>query len=466
MLFSSLLFIWIFFPIVFVGNHIIKDRYTNIFLLLCSLVFYAWGEPTYIVLMIFSIVLNYFSAVFISKENGRKKKAFLIVSILINLGLLGVFKYYNFVVDSINIIFNMTISERNIPLPIGISFYTFQALSYVVDVYKEKVKVQKKIINLALYISFFPQLIAGPIVQYKDINKQLEVRNITTGKIANGFCRFFCGLGKKVLLSNTMAAIADSIFTKDYGTLGITIAWLGIISYTLQIYFDFSGYSDMAIGLGKIFGFDFQENFNLPYLAVSVKDFWTRWHISLSSWFREYLYIPLGGNRRGTWLTYRNNLIVFIATGIWHGASWNFVIWGLLHGSFLILERIGLQGYLKVWPKIFRQIYTMLVVMLAWVFFRVEKFQDAIDYIKALFFPTFSKGNIWEYLSPRNILILMVAVFFCGIHKEIWLRIRNCRIKTVMQFEGIKYFACILIYILSILSLASGMYNPFIYFRF
>ncbi|MBE5970995.1 MAG: MBOAT family protein [Lachnoclostridium sp.] len=464
MVFSSLVFMWIFLPLVFLGSRILRGKYVNVFLLVSSLLFYAWGEPVYIVLMLFSIFFNYFSAQMIEHHKGNKILLFVVV--MVNLGMLGIFKYYNFAVETINSICHYTVlSERNIPLPIGISFYTFQALSYVIDVYLGKIPVQKKLTSLALYISFFPQLIAGPIIQYKDIDQQLEERQITSENTAEGFNRFFIGLGKKVLISNVMASVTDNIFTMDYSHMGMLTAWIGIICYTLQIYYDFSGYSDMAIGLGKMFGFEFCENFKLPYTADSIKDFWTKWHISLSSWFKEYLYIPLGGNRKGTLKTYRNNVLVFLATGIWHGASWNFVIWGLIHGAFLILERMGFSKVLLKIPKLMRHTYTMLVVMVAWVFFRVEQLGLAFDYLSAMF--DFRMLNVREYvLSPKEILVVIAAVFFAGFHKVVYTRIMENGKNTWMKSFEAKSVVSIGLYFLAICSLAAGEYNPFIYFRF
>ena len=444
----------------------LPKRFINGFLLLCSLFFYAWGEPVYVFLMLFSITFNYVIARMIEQCGSNKKKLFLILAVLVNLGALGLFKYFNFAVRTLNDIVGYTVMrERYIPLPIGISFYTFQALSYVVDVYKRKVKAQKNFIHLALYISFFPQLIAGPIIQYKDVNEQLEHREMTSEKTAVGFYRFFIGLGKKVLISNVMAGVADTIFGLDYLTMHSFTAWIGIISYTLQIYYDFSGYSDMAIGLGKIFGFDFVENFRLPYTADSIKNFWTKWHISLSSWFKEYLYIPLGGNRKGAWNTYRNNLIVFLATGIWHGASWNFVIWGLIHGAFLILERMGLGKVLERLPKIFRRIYTMLVVMVAWVFFRVENLSSALDFVKTMF--VMRTSTIGGYaLTSKEVLIMGIAIFFAGFHEPVLQAIQRKTKETSNEVTGAKCVFSLGIYILAVCSLVAGVYNPFIYFRF
>ena len=333
MVFSSLVFLWIFLPVIIILYYVIDEKYKNIFLLLGSLFFYAWGEPIYIFLMIFSIVVNWSIGLLIEKYQFQKK-IFLIVSILFNVALLGYFKYFNFFIDIINQMLHLGIEYKSIKLPIGISFFTFQILSYIIDLYRGEYKAQKSFVKLALYISFFPQLIAGPIVKYKDINEQLACRMHTLEKTAQGVRRFIYGLGKKVIIANTVAECVDYIYGLEYMELTGLLAWIAAILYTLQIYFDFSGYSDMAIGLGKMFGFEFQENFRYPYLSGSIQEFWQRWHISLGTWFKEYLYIPLGGNRKGKVCTYMNLTIVFLAPGLWHGANYNIILWGLYQGMF------------------------------------------------------------------------------------------------------------------------------------
>ncbi len=341
-----MVFLWIFLPAVLAGYFLCPRPAKNLLLVFFSLLFYAWGEPKYITLMILSVTVNYVSGRLIGALPDRKKLV-LFLCVAVNLLLLGYFKYFNFIIQSANSVLGWLwdagpIAARSIALPIGISFYTFQALSYVIDVYRGEVKVQKNYIHMLLYVSFFPQLIAGPIVKYHDIDRQIENRTVTADKFAYGVYRFSCGMGKKVLLSNAFAEVVDKVYSYELSEVSAPLLWLAALLYMLQIYFDFSGYSDMAIGLGKMFGFDFQENFNLPYISTSVKEFWRRWHISLSSWFRDYLYIPLGGNRKGTMKTYRNLLIVFFLTGMWHGAGWTFIIWGLFHGLFQILERLFL----------------------------------------------------------------------------------------------------------------------------
>lgn len=339
MVFSSLPFLCIFLPAVFLLYTVIPSlKARNALLIVASLVFYAYGEPVYVLLMIFSSVLNYLCALWVAKDKRRKNRAALAVAVVINLGMLAVFKYAGMMVTTVNAVTGLALPVPQIALPIGISFFTFQALSYVIDVYRGVVEAQKNYFRILLYISFFPQLIAGPIVKYRDIASQIAERSQDLEKIARGLRRFVCGLAKKVLIANTMGQAADVIFAQDLGSLSAPSAWLGAVAYIFQIYYDFSGYSDMAIGLGLMFGFEFKENFNYPYGAANMQDFWRRWHISLSTWFKEYLYFPLGGNRKGKPRTALNRLIVFFCTGLWHGANWTFVIWGLWHGAFLLLE--------------------------------------------------------------------------------------------------------------------------------
>ncbi len=471
MVFSSMTFIWIFLPILLFVYYISKEKYRNIILLFFSLIFYSWGEPKYIVLMLISILVNYIFGRILDKCNKKKnKKIVLIVSIVFNLGLLVYFKYFNFIATNIdNIIGQNVIPNKNIVLPIGISFYTFQIMSYIIDLYRGDIKVQKNLLNLALYISFFPQLIAGPIVKYKDIDEQLQKRTVTIEKFSNGIKKFVYGLAKKVIFANTLAYIADTIFNSNIELLNMPIAWLGAICYTLQIYFDFSGYSDMAIGLGKMFGFEFMENFNLPYISESITEFWRRWHISLSTWFKEYLYIPLGGNRKGKIRTYINLLIVFLATGIWHGASWNFVVWGLFNGFFLVIERIKLKELLdKNKLKFVNHIYALLVIIFGWVLFRADTLRSALQYMKIMIIPSKQLANFDTSLiiNNRNIIMIIVVILFSGILQTIFNKLKNKeKVKEVYH----RYFEVIVISLLmfiSIMMLASNTYNPFIYFRF
>ena len=466
MVFSSMLFIWLFLPLVLLFYHILDVRYKNLLLLISSLIFYAWGEPIYIVLMLITITINFVMGLIINKFS-KYKKLVLAVTIIINLGLLGYFKYFNLVVTTLNSIFNFNaLSTKEIALPIGISFYTFQALSYVVDLYRGEIEVQKKWHKLALYIAFFPQLIAGPIVRYKDICKQIDSRKCTLNEFAYGVKRFIYGLGKKVIISNSMALVVDNILQLENGYLGTGLSWCVAICYTMQIYFDFSGYSDMAIGIGKMFGFDFVENFNYPYISKSVQEFWRRWHISLSTWFREYLYIPLGGNRKGKIRTIVNLFIVFLCTGLWHGASYTFVLWGLYHGLFMITERLFLGKILEKNPiKLINYIYTMLVVMIGWVLFRADNLTIAGNIIKNMFcFKNDSLYSVFQFVDAKIICIIIVAVII-GIIIPI-INKSNYFVANVEKTTTIEIVLCTVIMIYSIIMLISNTYNPFIYFRF
>lgn len=471
MVFSSMTFLWIFLPVLIGIYFITKEKYRNIVLLIFSLIFYAWGEPKYIFLMLVSIAINYIFGILLDKQDEKgKRRLVLILAILVDLGILGYFKYFNFFVTNVNgLIGQNLINVKNIVLPIGISFYTFQIISYIFDLYRKDIEVQKNILNLALYISFFPQLIAGPIVKYHDIDKQLKERTVTVEKFAAGVKRFTYGLGKKVIFANSLAFVADSIFNTNINLINMPIAWIGAICYMLQIYFDFSGYSDMAIGLGKMFGFKFMENFNLPYVSKSITEFWRRWHISLSTWFKEYLYIPLGGNRKGKFRTYINLGIVFLATGFWHGAAWNFIAWGVYNGFFLIIERIKLKEWLdKNKFKVLNLVYSLLVTVVGWVLFRANGLKEALKYLKVMFIPsgTESYFDLSVIINGRNIFILIVAILFAGILQSIFSKMKNK--EKIMKFyktylEGIAIGALMFV---CIIMLASNTYNPFIYFRF
>lgn len=461
MLFSSPVFVFIFLPIVILINLLLPIKLSNIWLLLVSLVFYAWGEPVYIILLLISSLVNYFFAILIKKNDGKKsaKKAYLTLNIIFNLGLLGVFKYSNFVIDTVNSLLNTNIDLVDIALPIGISFYTFQTMSYVIDVYRNKVDVQKSYPKLLLYISFFPQLIAGPIVKYRDIEREIDNRTVDLNKMTQGMERFIIGLGKKMLISNTMAFVADSIYALEAYQVNSFVVLTGAISYMLQIYFDFSGYSDMAIGLGKMFGFNFLENFNYPYISQSIQEFWRRWHISLSSWFKEYVYIPLGGNRKGKFRTVLNKVTVFFLTGLWHGASWNFVVWGLFNGLFLLLEELVLR--LKKWPRFIRHIYTITIVLISFIFFRADTMAQALDFIGGLTnFSTMSpevSGLMNTLINVKFIFILILAIIgSTPLVKRLLDRINI----------NIKFIFLIFVWILCLLNLSAATYNPFIYFRF
>ncbi|MEI0607772.1 MBOAT family O-acyltransferase [Brachyspira pulli] len=470
MLFSSMIFLWLFLPLVFCLYYIIDKKFRNVLLLIASIIFYAWGGVSYTLIMFSSIVINYLFALLIDKaieENNKlKKKIYLTLCVIINLSILGYFKYTDFAISIINSISGKElISLKNIVLPIGISFYTFQALSYVVDVYREHNRAQKNIINLALYISFFPQLIAGPIVKYHDIDSQIIKRTESLENVSYGVKRFIYGLSKKVILSNMFALSCDEILKQPIGDIGTALAWIAAILYTLQIYYDFSGYSDMAIGLGHMFGFKFLENFNYPYISKSVQEFWRRWHISLSTWFKEYLYIPLGGNRKGKYFTYLNLLIVFFATGLWHGASFNFIIWGLWHGLFLVIERIFLGKILeKNKLKFINHIYVIFVFVLGWVLFRANDLKHALELYKLMFSYKESIYTVRYFFYPQTLVCVIFGVLFSGLFQSIFPNIKEAIFSSrVYVLESIIQF--ILLFI-CIMYLVNGTYNPFIYFRF
>ena len=469
MVFSSMVFLWIFLPIVFLLGMIIRrPKYQNIILLVASLIFYAWGEPRYVFLLLFSVTMNWAFGLCIDRFAAHRK-LFLVLAVVGNLGLLGYFKYCNFFLNTLDHLLPwVNIPRTSIALPIGISFFTFQAMSYVIDLYRGEYKVQKNLLNLALYISFFPQLIAGPIVKYRDIDAQITHRTISRQRIAEGFRRFLYGLAKKVIVSNLVAVSVDRIFALEIGQMTGAAAWCGAILYTLQIYYDFSGYSDMAIGLGRMFGFDFLENFNYPYISSSIREFWRRWHISLSTWFREYLYIPLGGNRKGKTRTYVNLWIVFAMTGLWHGASWNFVGWGLYHGFFSVIERMGLGRFLKKVPLL-AHVYTLLVVVVGWVFFRVESVRLGLQVVERMFMPwrfTTSDVSLLTLVSPLTITVAVLAILGCGLFQSLFSRGRLLTLAQKWKYSLPEAVFCVLLFLYCILLLASNTYNPFIYFRF
>jgi alginate O-acetyltransferase complex protein AlgI len=418
MVFSSPTFLFLFLPCVLAVYFVTPVRLKNFVLLIASLFFYAWGEGLFVAIMMASIVFNYSLGLLVAKFRGHHlSRVILGLAIAGNLCLFIVFKYTNFLVENFNIVlaqFSLDqIEVAPIHLPIGISFFTFQAISYIIDVYRKEVPVEKNFITVALYISLFPQLIAGPIVRYHDISKQLLNRKVDFELFGDGVKRFILGFGKKMIIANPLGEVADNIFALPANELPLEVAWIGIICYSLQIYFDFSGYSDMAIGLGKMFGFRFLENFNFPYISESIQEFWRRWHISLSSWFRDYLYIPLGGNRSGSVRTYFNLLTIFVLCGLWHGASWNFLIWGLIHGMFLVLERLWLKSAIESILRPLRHVYVLLVVMFAWVFFRADTLPSALEYIVALFGMNESiNTNIYlgAYIDSSTIFAIFIGI--------------------------------------------------------
>lgn len=470
MVFSHLVFLFCFLPVILLAYYFSPKILKNITLLIASLFFYAWGEPVYILLMLFSIHMNYFFGRMIGGDSSRKR-IYLTLAIIGNLLILGYFKYADFFIENVNRLFGTSWALLELPLPIGISFFTFQAMSYVIDVYRKNVEPQKNLISLALYISFFPQLIAGPIVRYHSINEQLSKRKVTFDKFAYGVRRFITGLAKKVLLANAFGEVADGVFSRSTDELSLVTAWIGILAYTLQIYFDFSGYSDMAIGLGKMFGFDFLENFRYPYISRNVTEFWKRWHISLGSWFRDYVYIPLGGNRWGLAKTIRNLLIVWTLTGFWHGASWTFMAWGFYYGVLITVERLGFSLWLeKLWRPL-QHIYLLFIVMIGWVFFRADDFGYSLAYIQRMFgwgidgildSQSYIYLNDYWYIFLFGILFSLPVLPFVQEKTAHVLDMKSVRI--IFPLFATAFYMFLMVG--SMIQLVNSTYNPFIYFRF
>lgn len=468
MVFSSIPFLFYFLPVTLILYFIAPRKLKNAVLLTVSIVFYSWGEPVYIVLMVISILINYLFGLKINKrlQNNISAKSPLVLGIAVNLFLLGFFKYADFLIDNLNGFLSLGIGRMNLPLPLGISFYTFQAMSYIIDLYRGDVKVQKNIVNFGTYVALFPQLIAGPIVKMKTIASELDNRKESFDDFASGAKRFVTGLGKKVLLANNIGLVWTQIHSMNISELPVLTAWIGILAFTFQIYFDFSGYSDMAIGLGRIFGFHFLENFDYPYISRDITEFWRRWHISLSTWFKEYLYIPLGGNRFGLLKQIRNIIIVWLLTGFWHGAAWNFVIWGVYFGIILIFEKVFLLKVLKKIPGVLRHIYTMLLVVISWVFFSADNIHQALCYIKNMFGGygnNFYDSKALYILSNNLILLILLAVGCTPLVSKFVKKIVDVGTKTSAFFET---FVMVGIFILVTAYLVSSSYNPFLYFRF
>lgn len=462
MVFTSINFLYYFLPTVLILYFIVPKKYKNLLLLISSLLFYFYGEPKYIILMIIEIVLAYFEARLIEKY---KSKEIFIFSIFIHVLLLCIFKYTNFLITNINGIFNTNISLLNIVLPIGISFYTFQIISYLVDVYKGKVKAQKNFISLATYVSLFPQLIAGPIVRYETINDELDNRKQTFNDFSSGISRFIIGLSKKVLIANILGELCNIFILSNEKT--ILFYWIYGISYSLQIYFDFSAYSDMAIGLGRMFGFHFMENFDYPYISKSITEFWRRWHISLSSWFKDYVYIPLGGSREGTFKLIRNILIVWLLTGLWHGSEWTFILWGLFIGILLVIEKLLLNKYIEKLPSIVRRIYTLFIIMISFIIFSGSNINESFNNIVGLFNfsnPFINKFTI-HYLKDYG-LVLIIAIFLSTpILKNTIIKLKeNKKINNIINILEIIALLILLVIVTSYL--IDSSYNPFLYFRF
>ncbi|MDO4340422.1 MAG: MBOAT family O-acyltransferase [Eubacteriales bacterium] len=464
MVFSSMVFLCIFLPMVFVLHLLLPGiRAKNAILLTASLLFYAYGEPVYVLLLLGSSLMNYACAYVICRCPVYKK-VFMALAVIGNLGVLVIFKYTGFLVETVNMISGASVSVPDIRMPIGISFFTFQEMSYVIDVYRGVTAAQKNYAKVLLYISFFPQLIAGPIVKYHDVEKEIDRRTQTMEGICSGIRRFIAGLCKKVLIANTMGLAADTLFQAPQAQINAAGAWLGAISYMLQIYFDFSGYSDMAIGLGWMFGFHFKENFNYPYISGSIREFWRRWHISLSGWFREYLYIPLGGNREGKTRTVINKILVFLCTGIWHGAAVNFVFWGIYHGCFLMIEEYILAihkpgGRIR---SIFQHVYVLLAVCVGFVFFRADTMSQGILWVKEMF-TGFNRNAAAMSLALQQLTPVYLVTLAAAVIASFPV---NKKLKVKRGYEPVAYILSLVGFVLCMFSLAGGTYNPFIYFRF
>ncbi len=461
MVFSSLLFLFVFLPAVLLLYYVSPRRPRNAILLAASLVFYAWGEPVYIALMLFSTCTDYIFGLLLDRKDGQRKRRWVLgASVAVNLSVLGFFKYADFAVGTVNGWFGTDIPLLELPLPIGISFYTFQSMSYIFDVYRGHAKAQRSWLDFAAYVSLFPQLVAGPIVQYGTVAEQLKHRIVHNEMFAEGVRRFTVGLAKKVLLANNIGMLWAAVSESVDGPLPALAAWLGIVAFAFQIYFDFSGYSDMAIGLGLMFGFRFNENFNKPYTAQSVTDFWRRWHISLGSWFREYVYIPLGGNRRGLAVQLRNIGVVWALTGLWHGASWNFVLWGLYFGVILMLEKIVLLRRLQQWPRWIRHMYALLLVLLGWVLFAFESPAEIGAYLSAM--SGLNGAGLWDrptlYLLYTNAVLLAILVLAS-------LPWRGGKLHRRWP-AALGPFAHAALFLLSVAYLVDATFNPFLYFRF
>nr|WP_297274824.1 MBOAT family protein [uncultured Agathobaculum sp.] len=458
MVFSSAIFLFIFLPVVFVLDRLLHGiRAKNILLLIASLIFYSFGQPVYLPLLLLSVALNYVCGLLAA---GKHPKLGVGIAVAGGIGLLAVFKYADFAIGTINHLFGISLPLTGIALPIGISFFTFQGLSYVIDVYRDRSVVSQSFVKVLLYISYFPQLIAGPIVKYHDIEKEIDQRRTTPRETALGIRRFICGLSKKLLLSNAMGQMADAVFALPAGEIGMFAAWMGAICYTLQIYFDFSGYSDMAIGMGRMFGFHFLENFDYPYTATTIQEFWRRWHISLSTWFRDYLYIPLGGNRKGKVRTWVNRVVVFFTTGLWHGANWTFVLWGLWHGLFSVLEDSGVVPVWRLKGRAIGHVYTMLVVILGFTLFRAESLGQAGAMFAAMF-----TGVGLEWTGTMTVCSFLKPAFLLALILAVLLSFPTAK-RLQPKNESITLAGAMALLVLCMLNLSAGTFNPFIYFQF
>ncbi|PWL46454.1 MAG: transcriptional regulator [Clostridiales bacterium] len=466
MVFSSITFLYIFLPITLLVYYLVPAKAKNWVLFVSGLVFYAWGEPVYVFIMILSTLIDYTAGRLMDfwNDDEKRRKILLICSVAMNLGLLAVFKYSSFIIDNINALFHGGIPDPQLPLPIGISFFTFQSMSYTIDLYRRQIKVQKNFINFGAYVTMFPQIVAGPIVRYQDVSKELESRSITVGETADGIGLFTRGLAKKLLLANNIGLLWAQVREMPIDAVPAATAWLGILAFAFQIYFDFSGYSDMACGIGKMLGFHFPQNFNLPYTAKSITDFWRRWHITLSTWFKEYLYIPLGGNRSGTVRTIRNLLIVWVLTGFWHGASWNFVCWGLYFGVLLVLEKFVYGKILNKLPSFVRQLYTFVLVVFSWVLFEMETLGDVGRYLQAMFGGAGFADSRSIYLLRSYFLLFLICIFASGSWgKKVYSQFSN---RWPARAQALLPVSVILLMAVCTAYLVNATYNPFLYFRF
>lgn len=467
MVFSSLTFLYFYLPAVMIIYFICPNKFKNLFILISGLFFYAWGEPIYVLIMLLSTLIDYTAGRLIHHfdSDNKKRTLFLVISVCMNIGLLAIFKYSSFFIDNINSFFGADIYNPNLPLPIGISFYTFQSMSYTIDLYRRNIKVQRNFINFAAYVTLFPQIVAGPIVRYEDVQNELDSRIINVNKASEGIAYFVKGLSKKVLIANNIGLVWTQVKASNFSEISMATAWIGILAFTFQIYFDFSGYSDMAVGLGKMMGFNFPENFNYPYISKSISEFWRRWHITLGSWFKSYVYFPLGGSKKGLPKTLINLLIVWMLTGLWHGASWNFILWGLYFGILIIIEKLGFGKVLEKLPAVISTLYTFIMVVFGWVLFETESLADCAMYFKAMLGGTgvYLDSNA-KYLLFSNLLIFAVCILgSTQIFKKLYE-------KAVLKFQTlivyIQPLAELGMMALCTAFLVNATYNPFLYFRF
>lgn len=464
MVFSDSVFLFMFLPLTLAVYYAVPFAFKNTVLFLTGLLFYAWGEPVYVLIMLLSTAIDYCAGRLMDRFDSNKniRKATLLVSVVMNLSLLGIFKYGSFFIGSVNGIFGSAIPDPGLPLPIGISFFTFQSMSYTIDLYRRNIKVQKNFIDFAAFVTMFPQIVAGPIVRYEDVSAQLTCRRIDLRSMSDGITRFVCGMCKKVLIANSIGALWTDVKAQDYASMPAATAWLGIAAFTLQIYFDFSGYSDMAIGLGKMLGFDFPENFRYPYNSKSIAEFWRRWHITLGDWFKSYVYFPLGGSRGSTAATIRNTLIVWLLTGLWHGASWNFILWGLYYGVLIILEKFVFRRLLERTPSALRHILTMLAVVFGWVIFEITSPASELEFVKAMLGFGGSFANSFTLNALHNYAVTFIAAIAIstGIPLKICKKLPEKRADTLsLVGEAAGMTACIA-------CLVDSGYNPFLYFNF